>query len=79
MHKIADKEFTLDDFSHEKLIDFEIIGSLECDGKETEFEQIVTTKMTLDSVIQDLNLLREKYLETKEKKYWYAMIQLLPS
>lgn len=79
MHKIADKKFTIDDFSHEKLIDFEIIGSLECDGKETEFEQIVTTKMTLDSVIQDLNLLREKYLETKEKKYWYAMIQLLPT
>ena len=26
-----------------------------------------------------LNLYREKYLKTKDKKYWWQMIQLLPS
>lgn len=30
-------------------------------------------------VILDLNAARDKYLETKDKKYWWQMIQLLPS
>jgi hypothetical protein len=34
---------------------------------------------TLDRVIASCNLLRNRYLETKDKKYWYEMIQLLPS
>lgn len=30
-------------------------------------------------VINALNIYREKYIETKDKKYWWQMIQLLPS
>lgn len=30
-------------------------------------------------VIAFLNRARERYLETKDKKYWWQMIQLLPS
>jgi hypothetical protein len=30
-------------------------------------------------VIHSLNWNREKYLETKDKTYWWHMIQLLPS
>lgn len=30
-------------------------------------------------VVQELNEWREKYLETKDKKYWWQMIQLLPT
>ena len=40
------------------------------------------TKETLaqfDQVIQYLEQLRLKFLETKEKEYWYDMIQFLPS
>ena len=33
----------------------------------------------MDNVISSLNVAREKYLETKDKKYWWQMIQLLPS
>ena len=33
----------------------------------------------LYNVIHHLNLHRLKYLETKDKKYWWQMIQLLPS
>ena len=33
----------------------------------------------LDIVIAGLNVARDQYLETKDKKYWYQMIQLLPS
>ena len=29
--------------------------------------------------INSLNGCREAYLKTKDKKYWYSMIQLLPS
>ena len=66
MHKIAAKEFTLDDFSHEHLFDF-------CPNCDTESETV------LRYTIGWLNYCREKYLETKDKKYWWQMIQLLPS
>ena len=32
-----------------------------------------------NGVIETLETWRKQYLETKDKKYWYAMIQLLPS
>lgn len=75
MHKIADKEFTLEDFSHDHLIDsidenWDIAAGDEC--RSTPLDILYT-------VINALNLYREKYLETKDKKYWWQMIQLLPS
>ena len=36
-------------------------------------------KSTLEDVICDLNYFRESYLETKNKPYWWQLIQLLPS
>ena len=33
----------------------------------------------LDNIIANLEELRLKYIETKDKQYWYAIIQLLPS
>lgn len=36
-------------------------------------------KSTLEDVIYDLNYFRELYLETKNKPYWWQLIQLLPS
>lgn len=65
MHKIHAKEFTLDDFSHEHLIEDH---SGEVEGIEY-----------LDFVIGGLNKYRKRYLETNDKKYWWQMIQLLPS
>lgn len=72
MHKIHEKEFTLEDFSTEHLID----GYLN----------------TLKNTIPMLNCARVKFLEAKTKplkeeskraelmkKYWWQMIQLLPS
>ena len=59
MHKIAAKEFTVDDFSTEHLI--------------SDSNAIMKTTCDL------LNQYREKYLKTKDKKYWLQMIQLLPS
>ena len=36
-------------------------------------------KGTLENVIYDLNYFRVLYLETKNKSYWWQLIQLLPS
>ena len=58
MHKIAAKEFALDDFSAEHL-------------REAERD-------VLDVVIDALNFARYEYLRTKDKRYWWQMIQLLP-
>ena len=65
MHKIHAKEFSLDDFSHEKLIS-------RC-GES--FEGLDALCMVIDV----LNDSRTKYNETKQKCYWYNMIQLLPT
>lgn len=63
MHKIHEKEFTLDDFSHEHLID----------------ENENTWRWAFEASLVGLNTARELFLETKDKKYWWQMIQLLPS
>jgi hypothetical protein len=75
MHKIHAKEFTLDDFSCEHLIDdFDV--DVEIPGTDhTTSGAMEIMYMTIDV----LNGYRSKFLETKEKKYWWQMIQLLPS
>ena len=59
MHKIANREFTLGDFSTEHLDDV----SLD----------------TFNYIIAQLEYDRRLYIKTKDKKYWWDMIQLLPS
>ena len=67
MHKITEKAFTIDDFSHEHL-----------EGRALN---------TLEEVVEDLNHYRERYFQAQEngadgftlKRYWWQMIQLLPS
>lgn len=39
----------------------------------------IATGMVIDTLIGQLNILRNKFNETKEKKYWRRMIELLPS
>lgn len=70
MHKIADKEFTLEDFSCEHLMD---------DGDEELAYGDWIPLHVLEHIVVVLNRQRDRYLETKDKKYWWQMIQLLPS
>lgn len=86
MHKIADKEFTLEDFSCEHLMwltDYEKSPCLEDDFpafEEKDGESLFWTPTNiLIQTIGALNFYRQRYLETKDKKYWWQMIQLLPS
>ena len=74
MHKIHDKEFTLDDFSHEHLFD----GIDNAEGNsDMEYYENPTT--CLDYVIRVMNYYRKTFIETKDKRYWWQMIQLLPT
>ena len=73
MHKIAAKEFTFDDFSHEHLIDDQNDFENE-NGQTSSYKDFLYY-----DVLDVLNTARRQYLETKDKKYWWQMIQLLPS
>ena len=75
MHKIHEKEFTLEDFSCEHLINSPLIES------EPGSQELLNmqAKNTLEIIIGVLNAARDNYLKTKDKKYWWQMIQLLPS
>lgn len=82
MHKIAAKEFTLDDFSHEHLDTFR--GLTMYAPKEYHFSSLDLLKLQVDV----LNQWRTRYLnalktETETglpaKDIWWQMIQLLPS
>lgn len=74
MHKIAEKEFTLDDFSHEHLI---IREKPVLEG--TTVPESSNAIWLMHQTVQILNQYRNLYLQTKDKKYWWQMIQLLPS
>ncbi len=71
MHKIHAKEFTLEDFSCEHLMSE---GDITLYGAE-----YLTPKDILGITIDTLNGARKLFLETKDKKWWWQMIQLLPS
>lgn len=72
MHKIAEKEFTWDDFSCEHLDRF-------VEDTGGDIAPIWDFKKPMEYTIEMLNKARTKFLETKDKKYWWQMIQLLPS
>ena len=68
MHKLADTPidfncFEMDDFNYVYL------GSEDFD---------FPLKFSWESLISDLEFLRKKYNETKEKRYWKELIRLLP-
>ena len=75
MHKIHEKEFTMEDFSHDHLIN---MMEEPIPYSENAVYAINVVGM-LEETIDVLNCLRSNYLITKDKKYWWQMIQLLPS
>lgn len=77
MHKIAEKEFTIDDFSHEHLSGETIHGLWKnADGSNYDCSSYDFLQITCDV----LNFWRRVYLKSgKQKDYWWQMIQLLPS
>lgn len=84
MHKIHEKEFELSDFSTEHLLydrDDEI-----CPAEAGLYYEVASRYNVffspvklLETTIKLLNSNREAFLKTNDKKYWWQMIQLLPS
>jgi hypothetical protein len=79
MHKIHAKEFTLEDFSCEHLISSCINPNGEEFFESSEHMGVWTSEDVIELIIEALNYYRRMFLETKDKKYWWQMIQLLPS
>lgn len=65
MHTIENKPIELSDFSIDNF-------HIDDDYNEIELEDMFI------NVIADCECLRKKYLETKDKRYWRGLIQLLP-
>ena len=66
MHKLTSKPITLDCFETD---DF---------NTELEYYQGNTTEMLSEIIIEQLEFLRQKYLEAKDKKYWKELVRWLP-
>lgn len=62
MHKLTSKPITLSDFSVE-----------DCD-----IDDDTTAEQMLLRTISDCEMLRQKFNETKDKRIWRTLIQLLP-
>ena len=74
MHKIHAKEFTMDDFSYEHL-------AMTQDGWVTDNngQKWCDPATTMETLKNTLNACRDMYLATKDKEWWWQMIQLLPT
>ena len=89
MHKIHAKEFGFDDFSCEHLLNLDDSGAgfdYECVVRDSENkndlivgECVAAPMECLKLTIDMLNVFRHRFLKTKNKDYWWQMIQLLPS
>lgn len=77
MHKITEKEFTLNDFSHDRL--FNPVNHPKSEGLPLYNNQVWDAECVLEMILVSLNHYRKYFLETKDKKYWWQIIQLLPS
>ena len=73
MHTIHKKEFSREDFSTEKLM-CGFVSDETGEWCEQNFWDV-----TMNHIIEALNIARYHYIKTKDKQYWYAMIQLLPT
>ena len=79
MHKIHARDFIREDFSCEHLLGKHTWGNnpedIYVDGKTENW----TASVLLNHTINMLNHYRALYMKTKDKTYWWQMIQLLPA
>ncbi len=74
MHKLHERDLTLDDFSYEHLFNgMDLVEG----ASDMEYYENPTT--ALEYVIRVINHYRAKFVETKDKRCWWQMIQLLPT
>lgn len=72
MHKIQSKPITLESFeTDDAVLTFTLF-----ENEPYNYDDIM--RDWVDTVISGLETLRQKYLETKDKKYWKELIRWLP-
>ena len=64
MHKLATTPITINCFEHDEDVELN--------------DYLLTTHMMFNSIINHCEKLRQKYLQTNDKRFWRALIQLLP-
>jgi hypothetical protein len=77
MHKIHAKEFTMDDFSTGHLLDENRGNCFIPDPNDGYYS--FSPLDVFETIIEMLNKCRNLYLATRDKRYWWQMIQLLPT
>lgn len=77
MHKIAAKEFTLDDFSHEHLCDDELALLEEVIARLNMNRVVFIAKH--DKQVDRYTIMSDECYAKYKKTLWWQMIQLLPS
>ena len=82
MHKLASTPITLDCFEIDDYDpDLEVVPSeseLSEDKETFSYSFGYDVEEVANSIIEDLERLRQKYLETKDKRYWKELIRWLP-
>ena len=71
MHKLASKEITIEDF---EMDDFERVKIFD----REPFNPDDYTDEIWDYIIDICETLRQRYVETKDKKYWKELVRILP-
>jgi hypothetical protein len=74
MHKLASTPITRECF---EMDDFEDIAYFTEDNGDNAID--ITTGDLADTFVEELERLRQKYLETKDKRYWKELVRWLPN
>ena len=81
MHKLASTPITIDCFETDDFDENFVIIPYESNSNEEEFccGFEYTSKDMAENIIEDMERLRQKYLETKDKRYWKELVRWLPA
>ena len=78
MHKLTSKPITLDCFETDDFNSDLVYYTEPNPYSDVYIEMENTTGMLSEIIIEQLEFLRQKYLETKDKKYWKQLVRWLP-
>ena len=78
MHKLTSKPITLDCFETDDFNSDLVYYTEPNPYSDVYIEMENTTGMLSEIIIEQLEFLRQKYLETKDKKYWKELVRWLP-
>ena len=79
MHKLTSKPITLDCFDIDDFNPDLVYYSIPGLGDPDEIAAENDIGMLADFMIEQLEFLRQKYIETKDKKYWKELVRWLPN